>query len=244
MLSCRHASMSAENIAIDAEFDAVAADYEAQHAASIRLSGESTEFFAEYKVNDVRDILTRLREAPATILDFGAGIGNSAASWAKLFPNTRIICADVSVRSLEICQERHGDKIETLAIMDGSLALDDHAVDTAFAACVFHHIDADQHVRMLRELRRVLRRQGNFFLFEHNPWNPLTRRAVANCPFDEFAVLISAPEMRRRLEQAGFRDIATRYRIFLPGPFAKLRWIERFLTWLPIGAQYSLHARA
>lgn len=236
--------MNVESGMCDAEFDAVAADYEAQHAASIRLSGESTEFFAEYKVKDVRELLTELSEEPASILDFGAGIGNSAAAWSRLFPAARIICADISLKSLEMCRQRHGGKVETLAIVGSSLALNDRAVDTAFAACVFHHIEADQHVEMLRELRRVLRHRGSLFLFEHNPWNVLTRRAVANCPFDEFAVLIPAPEMKRRLEQAGFKDIVTRYRIFLPGALARLRWIERFLTWLPIGAQYSLHARA
>lgn len=236
--------MAAEQPITFAEFDSVASVYEAQHAASIRLSGESTDFFAEYKVNDVSAILAKLGEEPTSVLDFGAGIGNSAATFSRLFPNARVICADVSQRSLDICHQRHGNKVETMQIVDGKLAIEDGSIDLAFTACVFHHIDADHHIEALRELRRVLKPQGSFFLFEHNPWNPMTRHAVANCPFDEFAVLIAAPEMRRRLEIAGFQDIVTRFRIFIPGPLAKLRWIERFLTWLPIGAQYSLHARA
>jgi hypothetical protein len=35
-----------------AEFDQFAAEYLAQHAANIRASGESPEFFARYKVED------------------------------------------------------------------------------------------------------------------------------------------------------------------------------------------------
>jgi len=79
-------------------------------------------------------------------------------------------------------------------------------------------------------------------LFEHNPWNPLTQHAVRNCPFDENAVLIAAPEMRRRLIKCGFGTIKTDYRTFFPAPLAALRPLERFLGWLPIGAQYSLFA--
>ncbi|MEM0944235.1 MAG: class I SAM-dependent methyltransferase, partial [Pseudomonadota bacterium] len=85
---------------------------------------------------------------------------------------------------------------------------------------------------------------GLFFVFEHNPWNPLTVHAVNNCPFDENAVLIPAPVMRGRVREAGWRDVALSYRVFFPGPLAALRPPERGMTWLPIGAQYYTRARA
>lgn len=235
------------NVGIDAppaEFDEVARDYEAQHAASIRLSGEETSFFARYKVDDVRKTLDRNNEQPGTILDFGAGIGNSAPYFIELFPNARILCADVSSRSLEICKERHGSSVQTIPIVDHSIEHPDNSVDVIFVACVFHHIEQAEHDKVLQELRRVLRPRGSLFLFEHNPWNPLTQYAVAKCPFDESAVLINAPTMKRRIERAGFCDVTTSYRIFFPAFAARLRWLERYLTWLPAAAQYSLHARA
>lgn len=225
------------------EFDAVASDYERQHAKSIRMSGENTDFFAEYKVQDVHDILTREDENPRTILDFGAGIGNTAGVFSRMFPAAHLICADVSKRSLELCADRYGDKVTILPILGGKLALADASVDVAFAACVFHHIEPEQHIAALAELRRVLRPGGSLFLFEHNPWNPLTRHAVANCPFDANAILITAPEMTRRLKQAGFGSARTRYRIFFPKPLAILRVFEPLLAWFPAGAQYSLHSR-
>ena len=40
----------------DAEFDRFADDYRSLHAANIRASGETPEFFAEYKVRDVARI--------------------------------------------------------------------------------------------------------------------------------------------------------------------------------------------
>ena len=80
-------------------------------------------------------------------------------------------------------------------------------------------------------------------LFEHNPWNPLTRHAVATCPFDVNAVLISAPEMRRRFRAAGFTDVDLKWTLFFPAFAAPLRPLEAGLGWLPLGAQYRLVAR-
>jgi ubiquinone/menaquinone biosynthesis C-methylase UbiE len=236
--------MNVEAGSSQAEFDAVADDYELQHAASIRLSGEATSFFARYKVEDVRKALEQNATQAPTILDFGAGIGNSSEYFLELFPDSKIICADVSSRSLQLCKERGGSSVETVQIIDNKVDLDDNSVDLIFVACVFHHIVHDEHHAVLQEMRRLLRPGGRLFVFEHNPWNPATRYAVAKCPFDEGAVLIDAPEMKRRIESAGFSQVKTEYRIFFPGAAAKLRWIEKYLTSLPIGAQYSLHARA
>jgi len=80
-------------------------------------------------------------------------------------------------------------------------------------------------------------------LFEHNPWNPATQHAVRTCPFDANAVLISAPEMRRRFRAAGFTDVELRWTLFFPGFLAALRPLERAMGWLPLGAQYCLLAR-
>jgi len=96
--------------------------------------------------------------------------------------------------------------------------------DVAFAACVFHHIDAEQQAGLLRELRRVLRTGGALIVFEHNPLNPLTLHAVNTCPFDESATLVPAATMMRRIRSAGFARL------------------ERFLAWCPLGAQYSVFA--
>jgi hypothetical protein len=74
-------------------------------------------------------------------------------------------------------------------------------------------------------------------LFEHHPWNPLMRHAVNTCPFDENAVLISGPEMRRRMRDTGFKDVSVTRRLFVPGALRRLRPLEPCLAWLPLGAQ-------
>jgi hypothetical protein len=81
-------------------------------------------------------------------------------------------------------------------------------------------------------------------IFEHNPVNPVTRYIVASCPFDENAVLIPAPVFAQRQREAGFRDIRTAFTGFFPGPLRALRPLERFMTPLPVGAQYYTLAHA
>jgi SAM-dependent methyltransferase len=224
----------------EAEFDRFADEYVEMHRRNIRISGEDPDFFARYKVEDMAGVWAeRFPEGEArSILDFGGGVGASAPHLAALFPRADIIIADVSRRSLRVAAERGIARLTALPFDGETLPLEDDSADMAMAACVFHHIPEAAHVRLLDEIRRVLRPGGLMFVFEHNPWNPLTRRAVDTCPFDENAVLIAAPAMRRRFEAAGYRDVDAAYRIFFPGALRRLRPLERWMTRLPIGAQY------
>ena len=225
-----------------AEFDGIAEAYAAQHAASIRLSGEEPEYFHKYKIEAVARALDHEGILPKHILDFGAGIGNSLPHLQSFFPTAQITCLDVSRDSLAKCSARATRPVTVLPYDGRSIPCSDGEFDLVFTACVFHHIDACDHLPLLGEIRRVLSPLGRFALFEHNPWNPLTQHAVRTCPFDENAVLISGPEMRRRLALAGFDQIKLDYRVFFPALLARLRPFEKRLARLPIGAQYSLIA--
>ena len=226
-----------------AEFDHFADEYQALHRANIKASGEGPEFFAEYKIRDLARWVQRLAPQNPRILDFGAGVGNSVPFFASYLPGAALTCLDVSPRSLDIARERFPG-LADYRLFDGQrLPFEDGAFDVAFTACVFHHVAADEHVALLKELHRVLAPGGFFVIFEHNPWNPLTARAVRDCPFDENAVLINAPTLQRRLLSAGFRSARRRYRIFFPAFLKALRVFEPWLAWLPLGAQYYILAR-
>ncbi len=230
----------------EAEFDKFADEYRALHTANIRMSGESPEFFAEYKVRDVIETLNAdaaPRPAQPAILDFGGGIGTSVPYFRKYCPEARLTCLDVSRRSLAVASERFPD-LADFAWFDGkTIPFSDECFDVAFAACVFHHIDHGLHRRLLGEIRRVLAPGGMVFVFEHNPLNPLTRHAVNTCAFDADARLISGPAMRRRLAEAGFAGARLRYRLFFPRQMDRLRPLEKYLTWMPLGAQYCVVGR-
>jgi SAM-dependent methyltransferase len=227
----------------EVEFDKFADEYRAIHAANIRLSGEDPEYFAEYKVCDIAAELARNNVAAHRVLDFGAGVGYAVPFFARHFPATRITCLDVSRRSLEVGAAQHGNAAEFEHFDGRTIPYGDGTFDVALASCVFHHIPHQEHLALLGEIRRVLVPGGRLFVFEHNPLNPLTRRAVNTCEFDEHAQLVLAPTMRRRVRDAGFAAVWIRYRIFFPHALRRLRPFEAKLTWLPLGAQYYVAAQ-
>jgi SAM-dependent methyltransferase len=222
------------------EFDKFADEYLETHRKNIRLSGEEPDFFSYYKVKDLFDGWTRINpeHPPDQILDFGGGTGGSSPHMRQLFPATNILLADVSRRSLSIAKNLGVKGLDLLCFDGKTLPLKNDSCDIALAACVFHHIPEECHIPLLAEIRRVLRPGCQLYVFEHNPWNPLTVHAVNTCPFDKNAILISAPKMRQRMETAGFRNVTVTYRLFFPGPLRRLRGLETWLGQLAIGAQY------
>ena len=225
-----------------AEFDLLADEYEQQHRSNVAISGEEPAFFAEYKVADLADFVRKGRLASGRILDFGCGIGNSVPFFRKHFPDSRLCGADVSPRSIEIARSRFPGS-ETYLQIDDSLEAEDDSFDIVFSACVFHHIPHADHRRWLVELLRVTRPTGLLAIYEHNPLNPLTVRAVNTCPLDVNAELITAATMRRRAADAGWGAARRDYRLFFPSALRALRDLEPHLGWLPLGAQYRLIGR-
>lgn len=225
----------------EAQFDRYVETYEALHEANIRLSGEEPSYFAEYKVREVAGLLKG--EVIAQVLDFGAGLGTSVPYFRTHFPESRLVCVDVSRDSLGEAARRHGAAAQFVTCDGGNIPLGDGSCDLVFAACVFHHIPHADHPNVLSELRRVLRPGGNLFVFEHNPLNPVTVHAVNTCPFDADAELVRAGPMRRRVRGAGFSIMKTDYCIFFPQFLRALRPLEKYLAWFPLGAQYFVWAK-
>jgi ubiquinone/menaquinone biosynthesis C-methylase UbiE len=149
---------------------------------------------------------------------------------------------DVSRKSLAVGEQRFPGQADFVKFDGHVLPFPDNYFSLVFAVCVFHHIDQTEHDGFLTELRRILDPAGAAVIFEHNPYNPLTRRAVNSCPFDENAVLITAKLLRQRMMKAGFGSVAYRYQVFFPSFLRRLRPIESYLNWLPLGAQYYVFA--
>ncbi|MCC7049528.1 MAG: class I SAM-dependent methyltransferase [Alphaproteobacteria bacterium] len=223
-----------------AEFDRLADAYHEQHKANVAITGEEPAYFAEYKIADLAALLAHV--PPAAILDFGSGIGNSLPYFRRYFPGVASTCADVSARSIAVSKERFPGPERHVQI-GRTIPLPDASQDVAFSACVFHHIPHEDHPHWLAELRRVTRPGGLLAIFEHNPLNPLTVRAVNTCPLDVNARLIRAGTLRQRAEAAGWRHARIDYRLFFPAALAGLRFLEPSLGWLCLGAQYRLTAR-
>jgi len=225
-----------------AEFDQVADDYDRQHRENVSLTGEEPEYFSHYKIADLARYVEERGIRSEHILDFGSGIGNSLPYFRKYFPNSQLHCADVSERSLEMARRRFPGAETYVEIEGGHIPVADQSQDIVFTACVFHHIRHEEHVAWLRELKRITKVRGALVIYEHNPLNPLTVRAVNTCPFDANARLIAAGGLSRVVSEAGWRTPKIAYRLFFPRAFAALRPLERRLGWLFLGAQYRLIA--
>ncbi len=227
------------------EFDKFAEEYRSLHQANIAASGEPPEYFAEYKMKDLKRLVSSdfLDVIGGRFLDFGGGIGTSAPFFRKHFPGAHLTCADVSLKSLQVGVTRFGSAISFVAFDGSRLPFAEATFDGAFAACVFHHIPPGAHARLLAEMWRVLKPGRQVMVYEHNPLNPLTVRTVNACPFDEKAILIRASTLRARLESSGFRESQIKYRVFFPRQLRWLRSLEEKLGWLPMGAQYYVCGR-
>lgn len=223
------------------EFDRYADSYRRLHAENIRISGESPDYFARYKALDARRLAAAGLPQPR-VLDYGCGIGNATRFLEESFPDCEVTGVDVSPASLEIA--RQGATSARFLVMDGdTIPAADGQFGLAFVSCVLHHVDSGRHAAVLAELRRILAPGGLLVVYEHNPWNPLTVRAVQACEFDEKAVLISAGRLGERVRAAGFAPTRTRFLVFYPNLLRFLRWSEPLLGWLPLGAQYCVSAR-
>lgn len=225
-----------------AEFDLIADNYYEQHRRNIAITGEDPEYFSEYKIKDLANVTAKGGIPCEKILDFGSGIGNSIPYFRKYFPEGAVNCADVSVRSLQIARTRFPGNESYVEIEPDRIPLPDASQDIAFSACVFHHIPHEEHVAWISELRRVVKPGGLLMIYEHNPLNPLTVRAVNTCPFDVNARLIRAQELHRSVTMAGWQDARIAYRLFFPLALSALRPLESRLEWLAFGAQYRLTA--
>lgn len=224
-----------------AEFDLLADDYYQQHRDNIAITGEKPEYFSKYKIADFAEYFKE-KNTPNVILDFGSGIGNSIPHFREYFPRSELFCADVSNRSMEISKTRFPGN-EVYLHIDDSIPVGDQAFDAVFTACVFHHIPHNNHQKWIDELHRATKLGGTLAIYEHNPLNPLTVRAVNNCPIDVNARLIRAGKMKKLLIDGGWRDVNVEYKIFFPSALKSFRVFEKHMKGIFLGAQYRITAK-
>ena len=115
--------------------------------------------------------------------------------------------------------------------------------DIIFVANVFHHIPEALHHSTLKQLRELLTPTGFLYVFEHNPKNPLTRRVFETCEFDVGCKMIKPSLFIRMCGNAGYTTIIRNYVLFFPKSVSFLSFLETYLKWCPLGAQYYIKAR-
>lgn len=224
------------------EFDAFANDYRDILTNDLKkLSGFGSEYFCEYKVETASNDLIN---QPKNILDFGCGDGLSCEFFGKYFPEAIITGVDVSSESITVAENKNIPNSNFLVFDGENLEFEDNSFDLIFAAGVFHHIDKEKRAGALKELHRILKKDGNLFIFEHNPLNPFTLKVVKDCAFDIGVKLIFPSFFKKTATAFGFKNIKINYTLFFPRfkLFNNIFRFEKYLKWCPLGAQYYLKA--
>lgn len=223
----------------DSEFDTFAFKYKDILDETVGFSGETSAYFDSYKLH----CLQRWCIAPKTdraILDFGCGTGSLAALVADALPQAIVHGYDISEKSLKEARTKSAGR-SNLTFFDR--LPDESSYDLVYSANVFHHIPPNSRAGVLTSLGSLLAPGGRVAIFEHNPWNPLTRYVVKTCPFDKGVELICRPAFARMAGEAGLEITLRRYIVFFPSFLKFLRKHESRLGFLPFGAQYMLVLR-
>src|SRR5437868_15467102 len=108
--------MSEPPIQTSSEFDAYAAEYDAQLARGISISGEDKNYFARGRVVWLARCLARLQKHPRTALDFGCGTGSATPFLLNQLQLDSLVGADASVQSLGIARRPHGHRARLIAL--------------------------------------------------------------------------------------------------------------------------------
>jgi SAM-dependent methyltransferase len=215
------------------DFNRFADNYSKVLDQSTSLSGESSEYFVDYKANYLTRVLGRGRWK---ILDYGCGIGTLSSAMASRLAGSTIHGFDVSQDSIR--------NVDPKLSASGIFTTDLTDLDTDYSLItisnVLHHIEPPDREPAFREIAARLAPGGKILVFEHNPLNPLTRWVVAHCPFDDGVHLLTPGEVSGYFRRVGLRKVSRDYIVFFPKALAPLRSFERALGWCPAGGQFAM----
>jgi SAM-dependent methyltransferase len=228
------------------EFDRYAGDYDAALDEGLSASGESKDYFAAGRVRWLARCLNELASDSAprplrSVLDYGCGTGSTIPLLATLAPQASLVGVDVSQESLRVAERSVGSERVTFSTVSDRPAQPDF--DLTYCNGIFHHIPLAERRAAARYVYDSLKPGGLFSFWENNPWNPGTRWVMSRIPFDRDAIPLSALEARRLLREAGFELLRTDFQFIFPRALSPLRFLERSLAALPLGAQYQVLCR-
>ena len=215
------------------EFDSFAESYNTTLLNSLPKVAFEDDYFSEYKISYIAN---KIQAKPIKILDFGCGVGRSLPWLDKYFTSAELWGYDPSELSLERAQV-----VSSKAKLVNQLEkLSAERFDIILAANVFHHIPKSEQLGALERCRQLLTKSGEMYMFEHNPNNPLTRWVFERCVFDIDAEMVLPCDALNMGKIAGFRSIDLEYTLFFPRPLRMLRPLERWISKIPLGAQYCV----
>lgn len=222
-------------------FDRLADDYSNVHKKSLSIfSNMDLSYFVSYKVNILKDHIFNL---PKNILDFGCGIGLSSKYISEQFPMSKIWGIDTSSLSIEKAKKLKISNAIFSCVDITKQELNLPLFDVIFVSCVFQHIMPKDRQKVLSKLLSLLSKNGKLFIFEHNPYNPITNLIYNMTEIDNGCCMMSHFELNKILKEIILNDFViyqTFFSIFMPRYMflSKIFFLEKYLKKIPIGAQY------
>jgi SAM-dependent methyltransferase len=234
------------------DFDDVAAGYAQEVDRAVAFSGQAQGFFLDLKARQIEEAIRDRLGEPSEVRALEVGCGPGLMQLRLRQCVGRLWGMDLSLGCLaQACRAgqagqagaqaraKAGDQFGLVAGDGMSAPFAGGSFDLVFAVCVLHHVPpGGRRDALVGEMARLARPGGLVAIWEHNPWNPLTRRVVARCPFDRDAALLSLAETRRLLRRAGLSRVESRYGLFFPWRGRGWRRAERLLAQVPLGAQF------
>lgn len=166
------------------EFDIFAENYDELLQADLAFLGKDPSWYNAYKIKLLNN---ELAQKPLTILDFGCGTGRNIPFIQNTFVQAKLDACDVSEKSIRHAKQ-HSPNVNFFH--PDSLFESDKKYDLIIVSVVLHHIPADDLFAELKRMKSLLSENGRIAIFEHNPWNPITRWIISNSKFDIQAKLI------------------------------------------------------
>jgi SAM-dependent methyltransferase len=221
------------------EFDRYAAEYEAQLARGLKLTGESRSHFMERRVAWLAERLARRLVKRPRVLDFGCGIGAATPYLVEMLGAQQVYGYDVSSRSIALARESH---LTPLAEF-GDLLPGPGVFSLAHVNGVFHHIPPPDRPAAVAQICHSLEAGGFLAFFENNPLNPLMLYSMSQVEFDRDAQTLTPWASVALLKAGGLEILSVDFLFFFPAFLRWLRPLEPYLRKVPFGAQYLVLAR-
>jgi len=221
------------------DFDDYSDNYKEILKNSLKIFRRNPEFFDLSKVNYIKEHIAH-NESVLDILDFGCGIGKIATLLAKEFRRSTIYGYDIAKDCL-LEAARKGRHLENIHFFDS--IPEKSKFDLVVVANVFHHIIPEERVEMLNKIKNLLKTNGRIIIFEHNPYNPLTRYVVNSCPYDQDAILIARQEFIKLAFTCHMNLELSHYILVLPWQNEFVNRLNYLLRHIPLGVQYMLSLR-
>lgn len=219
-------------------FDQFVGNYRDIHNKNIRITGGNSDYFSEYRIKEIAEREHNYKVK--SILDVGCGDGNAARFFRKYFPDAHITGIDITEQIVDDARARQIPNAEFLVYDGANMPFPSDHFDLVYMVGTLHHVNFDLHHGLLIETGRVLKPGGVFYNFEHNPYNPITQKIVKDCVFDKDAVLLKPSYLKKLTRETGFKNEELRFTLFLPRHqvFRPLFFLEKYVSFLPIGGQY------